>query len=56
MADEYGINDKFCFLVLYIDANKKPSHISRILDRFERTIRDWISKIEIERGINILEI
>jgi len=54
MVDEYSI-DKVRFLILYLDADKKPSHISRILDRWsKRTIRDRISKIEKE--IDILEI
>ena len=57
MASEHGIDDKIRFLVLYLDANKKPSHISnisKILDRLERMIQDWNSKIE--KGIDLQEI
>ena len=51
MSQKFEIDNKTRFLVLYLDAEMKASRISRILDRPERTIRDWIEKTEEGRDI-----
>jgi transposase-like protein len=53
MALEYDIDDKIRFIVLYQDAQMKAARISKILGVSERTIYDWIHKIESD--IDILE-
>lgn len=51
MSQKFEIDDKTRFLVLYLDAEMKPSRISRILNRPERTVRDWAEKTEEGKGI-----
>ena len=54
MSQKFEIDDKTRFLVLYLDAEMKPSRISRILNRPERTVRDWAEKTE--EGKDIREV
>lgn len=54
MSSEFNIDDKTRFLVLYLDADFKVSVISKLLDRSERTLRDWA--IKTNRGQDIREI
>jgi len=49
----HPFDDKTRFLVIYQDVSKKPSVISKYTGISQRTISDWISKIE--RNINIFE-
>lgn len=46
MSDSFGLDDKTRFLVLYLDAEMKPSRITKILKRPERTIYDWIDRTD----------
>lgn len=55
MISDFQIDDKTRFLVLYLDAEMKPSRISRILNRPERTIRDWIKKTDEGKDIRVIE-
>jgi len=54
MSSNFNIDDKTRFLVLYLNADLKISVISRLLDRSERTLRDWA--IKTNRGQDIREI
>jgi transposase len=55
MASALGIDDKVRFLVLFLDADMKSTRISRLIDRSERTIRDWISKTRQGVDIRVVE-
>ena len=54
MSDKYGIDDKTRFLVLYLDAQLKLNDISRIINRAERTVRNWEKKVQHNIDIRIV--
>ena len=53
MCEKYDIDDKTRFLVLYLDAKLDVHAISTIINRSERTIRNWEAKIKEGQNIRV---
>lgn len=52
---DFGIDVKTRFLVLYLDAEMKPSRISRLIGKTERTIKNWIEKTDSGEDVRIVK-
>lgn len=55
MTFKHNIDDKTRFLVLYIDAEMKPTNISKTLGRPLRTIQDWVQKTDANQDIRVVQ-
>lgn len=55
MCEKYGIDDKTRFLVLYFDAQMDVQEISKRINRSEKTMRYWESRIKIGEDIRIVK-